>query len=77
MRKPGFPCYLPRRFALLAKVESVLFENGRMGFHREQKGQGPRSPVPAFRSTWPVPKQRGQVLAGGVSCSPFDEERGG
>lgn len=33
MRKPGFPCYLPRRFALLAKVESVLFENGRMGFH--------------------------------------------
>lgn len=76
MRKAGFPCDLPSRFALLAKVDGVPFENSRMGFHREQRGQCPRSPVPALRSTWPVPKQRQQVLAGGVSCSPFNEERG-
>ena len=72
----GFPCNLPRALAFLAQVEDVLFEDGWMGFHREQRGQGPRSPVPALRSTWPVPKHRGQVLAGGVSCSPFDEQRG-
>lgn len=73
----GFPCNLPRALAFLAQVKNVLFEDGGIGFHREQKGQGPRSPVPALRSTWPVSKQRGQVLASGVACSPLDEQRGG
>jgi hypothetical protein len=76
MRKAGFEGDLPRRLSFLAQVENVLFKDGGMSFHREQKGQGPSSPVPAFRSTWPVPKHRGQVLAGSISCSPLDEERG-
>ena len=31
-----FPCNLPRALAFLAQVEDVLFEDGGMGFHREQ-----------------------------------------
>lgn len=73
----GFPCNLPRALSFLAQVEDVLFEDGGMGFHREQKWQGPRSPVPALRSTWPVPKQRQHVLAGGVACSPLDKDGSG
>lgn len=76
MRKPGFPCYLPRALAFLAQVEDVLFEDRGMSFHREQRGQGPRSPVPAFTITRPRPRQRAHVLLGKASM-PFEQENVG
>ena len=35
----GFACNCPRRLTFLPQVLNVIFENGGMGFHREQRGR--------------------------------------